>query len=304
MNKNIFVIFGVSGLIGTELAKTLHKNNEYTIGITRNINKTKKKLPFLNELLDTAYIKSNTFNTNTNNFIFINLSAEPLIGLWTKTKSRRVLESRLDGINKSISLIKKYNLNNSTILCASGIGIYGNNFTESQSEDSKTSDDTFVSQMSKKIEQKLNSSEISKNINMRFGIVLSKNGGSLKYLNLIYNMGIGGPIGKGNQWWSWIHIDDVINSILHIVQNNLEGPINITSPNPEKQKDFSKILAKNLQRPSLMYTPAFVLKIILGNFATELLDSKKIVPKKLIDSNFKFKFDYLKDALNNIYNEK
>ena len=117
-------------------------------------------------------------------------------------------------------------------------------------------------------------------------------------------MGIGGPIGKGNQWWSWIHIDDVINSILHIVQNNLEGPINITSPNPEKQKDFSKILAKNLHRPSLMYTPAFVLKIILGNFATELLDSKKIVPKKLIDSNFKFKFDFLKDALNNIYNEK
>jgi len=78
----------------------------------------------------------------------------------------------------------------------------------------------------------------------------------------------------------------------------------ITSPNPEKQKDFSKILAKNLHRPSLMYTPAFVLKIILGNFATELLDSKKIVPKKLIDSNFKFKFDFLKDALNNIYNEK
>ena len=263
MKKNVFVIFGVSGLIGTQLAIILNQSDQYIIGITRNRASTHKKLSFLNEVLDTNDIQSSTFENPNNNFIFINLSGEPLIGIWTKNKRERVLNSRLDGTNKSKEIITKYNLKTSSIISASGIGIYENNFSELQSEKSKTSDQSFVSQMSGKLEERHHSFNNAKNVSLRFGIVLSNKGGSLSYLKLIYNLGLGGKIGNGNQWWSWIHIEDLVNAIIHIIKNKLEGPINITSPIPERQKDFAKILGKVLKRPSFMFTPGFVLQIVL-----------------------------------------
>ena len=301
MKKNVFVIFGVSGLIGTQLAIILNQSDQYIIGITRNRASTHKKLSFLNEVLDTNDIQSSTFENPNNNFIFINLSGEPLIGIWTKNKRERVLNSRLDGTNKSKEIITKYNLKTSSIISASGIGIYENNFSELQSEKSKTSDQSFVSQMSGKLEERHHSFNNAKNVSLRFGIVLSNKGGSLSYLKLIYNLGLGGKIGNGNQWWSWIHIDDLVNAIIHIIKNKLEGPINITSPIPERQKDFAKILGKVLKRPSFMFTPGFVLQIVLGKFSTELLHSKKISPDILNKTKFKFKYPSLNEALNDVY---
>jgi len=303
--KNIFVIFGISGLIGTHLATKLSQSNEYIIGISRNIIKTKKNLPFVNEVLDTNNIISTSFKNSNYRFIFINLSGESLLGLWTENKKRRVLDSRADGVHKTKKIIQQHKLKKSIILSASGIGIYNNNLKDIITEKSIETGDTFVSEMSQKLEKNLNSlsSQQIKIVNLRFGIVLSKKGGSLSYLKLIYNLGIGGRIGNGNQWWSWIHIDDLSNSIIHIIENQLYGPINITSPNPNTQKSFAKILGKVLKRPSLIYTPAFVLKIVLGKFSSELIDSKKIRPDLLINSNFKFQYSNLKEALENIFNE-
>ena len=303
--KNIFVIFGISGLIGTHLATKLSQSNEYIIGISRNIKKTKNNLPFVNEVLDTNNIISTSFKNSNYRFIFINLSGESLLGLWTGNKKRRVLDSRADGVHKTKKIIQQHRLKNSIILSASGIGIYNNNLKDIITEKSIETSDTFVSKMSQKLEKNLNSlsSQQIKIINLRFGIVLSKKGGSLSYLKLIYNLGIGGRIGTGNQWWSWIHIDDLSNSIIHIIEKQLYGPINITSPNPNTQKSFAKILGKVLKRPSLIYTPAFVLKIVLGQFSSELIDSKKISPDLLINSNFKFQYSNLKEALENIFNE-
>jgi len=303
--KNIFVIFGISGLIGTHLATKLSQSNEYIIGISRNIIKTKKNLPFVNEVLDTNNIISTSFKNSNYRFIFINLSGESLLGLWTENKKRRVLDSRAGGVHKTKKIIQQHQLKKSIILSASGIGIYNNNLKDIITEKSIETGDTFVSEMSQKLEKNLNSlsSQQIKIVNLRFGIVLSKKGGSLSYLKLIYNLGIGGRIGNGNQWWSWIHIDDLSNSIIHIIENQLYGPINITSPNPNTQKSFAKILGKVLKRPSLIYTPAFVLKIVLGKFSSELIDSKKIRPDLLINSNFKFQYSNLKEALENIFNE-
>ncbi len=277
--KTIYIIFGISGLIGTHLANKLHESNAHIIGVSRNVTKAIKKLPFLNEIYSLDNLNSVEFNNNKNKFIFINLSGEPLIGLWTKGKKHRVLESRKYGVNKAIELIKKYNLINSVILSASGIGIY------------KKHQSNIITE---------NSSKSTKVINLRFGIVLSKKGGSLTYLKLIYNFFIGGTIDKGNQWWSWIHIDDVINSIIHIIDENIEGSINITSPNPEKQKDFLIILGKIMKKPYFMITPSILLKPVLGEFISEIKDSRKVHPQLLLKSGYDFKYNKLEKALNNI----
>ena len=149
-------------------------------------------------------LSSKEFKKNKNKFIFINLSGESLIGLWTKVKKNRVLESRKYGVNKSIELIKKYNLINSKILSTSEIGIYKKHPTNLTTEKSSDIGNSFISDMSSKLEQnlKINASKSTKIINLRFGIILSKKGGSLSYLKLIYNFYIGGKIDKGNQWWS------------------------------------------------------------------------------------------------------
>ena len=242
-------------------------------------------------------LSSKEFKNKKNKFIFINLSGESLIGLWTKGKKNRVLESRKYGVNKSIELIKKYNLINSKILSASGIGIYKKHPTNLTTEKSSDIGNSFISDMSSKLEQnlKINASKSTKIINLRFGIILSKKGGSLSYLKLIYNFYIGGKIDKGNQWWSWIHIEDVVNSIIHIINNNIEGSINITSPNPEKQKDFSRTLGKIMKRPYFLITPSILLKPILGEFTSEISDSRKIYPQLLLESGYKFKYEKLQN---------
>lgn len=300
--KTVYIIFGIRGLIGSHLANKLNESNEHIIGVSRNIAKTKTKLPFLNEVYTFNNLNSEEFKNNKNKFIFINLSGEPLIGLWTKGKKHRVFESRNAGANKSIELIKKYNLINSVILSASGIGIYKKHPKNTITEKSSDAGDSFISNMSNKLEGNLkeNSSKYTKVINLRFGIVLSKKGGSLTYLKLIYNFFIGGKIDRGNQWWSWIHIDDVINSIIYIIDNNIEGSVNITSPNPEKQKDFSRILGKILKRPYFMFTPSILLKPILGEFLTEIKDSRKVYPQLLLKSGYDFKFVKLEKALKDI----
>ena len=300
--KTIYIIFGIRGLIGTHLANKLHESNAHIIGVSRNVTKTITKLPFLNEVYSLDNLNSEEFKNNKNKFIFINLSGEPLTGLWTKSKKHRVLESRKYGVNKAIEFIKKYNLMNCVILSASGIGIYKKHPNNTITEQSSDIGNSFISTMSNKLEKNLkeNSSKSTKIINLRFGIVLSKKGGSLTYLKLIYNFFIGGKIDKGNQWWSWIHIDDVINSIIHIIDKNIEGSINITSPNPEKQKDFSKTLGKIMKSPYFMITPSILLKPVLGEFISEIKDSRKVHPQLLLKSGYDFKYDKLEKALKNI----
>ena len=300
--NTIYIIYGISGLIGTNLATKLHESNSHIIGVSRNVTKTKKNLPFLNEVYTIENLSSKEFKNKNKKFIFINLSGESFVGLWTKGKKNRILESRKYGVNKSIELIKKYNLINSKILSASGIGIYKKHPNNTITEQSSDIGNSFISTMSNKLEKNLkeNSSKSTKIINLRFGIVLSKKGGSLTYLKLIYNFFIGGKIDKGNQWWSWIHIDDVINSIIHIIDKNIEGSINITSPNPEKQKDFSRTLGKIMKRPYFMITPSILLKPVLGEFISEIKDSRKVHPQLLLKSGYDFKYDKLEKALKNI----
>ena len=133
---------------------------------------------------------------------------------------------------------------------------------------------------------------------VRFGVVLGKNGGALSKMIPAYRMFVGGPLGDGQHWFPWIQIDDLVNAIDFVLHNDdIEGPINVTSPNPVQNNEFSKALASVLKRPSFFRTPASILRLAAGELGDLLLNSQRAVPSKLLSAGFAFKYPDLPDAL-------
>ena len=135
---------------------------------------------------------------------------------------------------------------------------------------------------------------------MRFGIILGRDSGAFNEMLPLFQWGLGGPLGCGKQWWSWVHLEDAVNAIIHGLTNPLEGPVNVVSREPIRQKDFARHLGKALKRPAFMPMPAPLLKLILGGFSSELLSSRRVVPRKLEQSGFGFRFPELGKALEDL----
>ncbi len=131
----------------------------------------------------------------------------------------------------------------------------------------------------------------------RTGVVLAQGGGALQAMLPPFKMGVGGPLGSGRQWWSWISREDLIGIILHALDNDMRGAVNATAPSPERQKDFARILGRVLGRPAIIPAPAFALKILLGGFAIELLSSKRVLPEAAQAAGYRFQHPDLEAAL-------
>jgi uncharacterized protein (TIGR01777 family) len=134
---------------------------------------------------------------------------------------------------------------------------------------------------------------------MRFGIVLGRNGGALAQMLPLFRLGLGGKLGSGSQWWSWIALEDVIRGILFVLGNDaLVGPVNFTSPEPVRNRDFTATLARVVRRPAFFHVPAFVLRAMMGEMAEEmLLASTRVIPQRLLDSGFTFSYPECEQAL-------
>lgn len=135
-------------------------------------------------------------------------------------------------------------------------------------------------------------------VRMRTGVVLGHGGGAFDKLRSIFKLGIGGPLGSGQQWMPWIHLDDLRAAIVHCVfADSLDGPVNGTAPNPERNVDFTRKLANALHRPAFLAVPGFALKLVLGEFASALLEGQRAVPEALLADGFQFRFPTLESAL-------
>ena len=135
---------------------------------------------------------------------------------------------------------------------------------------------------------------------IRTGLVLEPTGGALGRMLPLFRFGIGGKLGSGKQWWSWITLHDQIRAICHLLESEISGPKNLTSPNPVTNQEFTAALARALHRPALLPVPGFALKIALGGFSTEILGSKKVLPKALLDSGFTFDYPHITSALDEL----
>jgi uncharacterized protein (TIGR01777 family) len=213
---------------------------------------------------------------------------------WTKKYRAEILNSRLLGtttIAKAVALVKPQ-----VFISASAIGWYGESGNRAVVESDRVGDD-FLAAVCHEWESAADLAVDVRTVKLRTGLVLDPTGGALGKMLPIFRFGLGGKLSNGKQWWSWITLHDHIRAIAFLLENKISGPVNLTSPNPVTNSEFTAGLARALHRPALFPVPALALKIVLGGFSSEVLGSKKVMPQVLTEAGFTFDYPHISSAL-------
>lgn len=290
------LISGASGFVGRPLSSFLTSQGHSVVSLLRA---TDRKQP--NSITWDPEEGQATLQDFENFDAVIHLAGEPLtLTRWSKEKRDKILYSRTVGTMFLSHLLSVVSAPPQLFLSASAYGYYGDRADEILTEESGPGKGFLPNvccaweKASYAIENR--GARVART---RFGMVLGPNGGALKQMILPYRLGLGGRLGSGRQWMSWIALDDLIRAVDHIIRTeSLKGAINLVSPNPVRQEDFSKTLAELLHRPHFFSIPKWALKLRYGDMADEfLLSSARVIPAKLLASNFTFNYPDLRSAL-------
>ncbi len=298
------VIAGATGFIGRQLCRQLYGDYELT-ALSRNTAKAAEILDGLAQVvLGGAKRVVDWTETIDGAFAAINLSGENIgSGRWTSGKKEEILRSRLDSSKALLEAIKRAREKPKVAVIASAIGFYGSRGDEQLDEDSAAGTG-FLANVCRQVENIAKDIEAAgvRCITIRSGVVLGNDGGALVKLMQPFRFFMGGPFGTGQQWFSWISLEDEADAIKFLMENdNLHGVFNLTAPQPVMMKEFCETLGKVLNRPSWFHVPDFILKIIFGEMADEmLLAGQKVYPRRLLQSGFRFKYPDLESAIKNI----
>lgn len=213
---------------------------------------------------------------------------------WSAAYKSEILNSRLLGTTTIATAAKTIGVKK--FISASAIGYYGETGNRSVVESDRGGED-FLSVVCREWEAAADLATDIPTIKLRTGLVLDPTGGALGRMMPIFKFGLGGKLGNGKQWWSWITLHDEIKAIIFMLNSKITGPANLTSPNPVTNQEFTAALARALNRPAIFPAPAFALRAALGGFSSEILGSKKIVPKVLTDAGFEFDYPHISAAL-------
>ncbi len=216
---------------------------------------------------------------------------------WTKKFKSEILNSRLLGttaIAKAVAELKPQ-----VFISASAIGWYGESGNRAVVETDRVGDD-FLAAVCREWESAADLAADVRIVKIRTGLVLDPTGGALGKMLPLFRLGFGGKLGSGKQWWSWITLHDQIRAMVFALENPISGAVNVTSPNPVTNQEFTSALARALHRPALFPAPAFALKIALGGFSSEVLGSKKVIPHVLQEAGFTWDYPHITEALNQL----
>jgi uncharacterized protein (TIGR01777 family) len=216
---------------------------------------------------------------------------------WTKKFKSEILNSRLLGttaIAKAVAELKP-----AVFISASAIGWYGESGNRAVVETDRVGDD-FLAAVCREWESAADLAGDVRTVKIRTGLVLDPTGGALGKMLPLFRLGFGGKLGSGKQWWSWITLHDQIRAIVFALENPISGAVNVTSPNPVTNQEFTSALARALHRPALFPAPAIALKIALGGFSSEVLGSKKVIPHVLQEAGFTWDYPHITEALNQL----
>ena len=288
------LITGGTGFIGSALTKFFLQQEHNITVLSRNT---------LN-LPNVRIIKSiKQINSNEKIDVIINLAGAPINKRWSSSYKKLLIDSRLEVTKNLILLIKSLKTKPDLFISASAIGYYGAQNNKYIDENSSYVND-FIHELCNLWELEAKKAEKIgvRTCITRLGVVLGKNGGALKEMLPIFKLGFGGKIGSGKQFFSWVHLRDVIGAFNFLINDKKQkGIFNITSPDPVTNYKFTKTLGKILNRPTIFAIPAFALKIMFGEMGEKLLSNGVAAyPKKLLDNGYKFQFKTLASALDNI----
>lgn len=291
------LITGASGLIGTELQQALKEKGWELLLASRSEPKDERHIKWTVE----EGFRDEDLGRLEGLGAVIHLAGENVAGLrWTDEKKKAIRDSRVLGTRTLIDAFTKLKNRPKTFLAGSAIGFYGNRGDDEMTEASPAGDG-FLPEVCRDWEAESRRAEDLgvRTVLLRTGIVLSKDGGALGTMLLPFKMGVGGVVGSGKQWMSWISLEDQIRAMLFVLENeSIRGAVNLTSPNPVTNEQFTKTLGEVLYRPTFLPLPEFAVGMIFGEMGDALLlDSTKVQPKRLEDAGFEFKYPELKFAL-------
>ena len=283
-------ITGSSGLIGTALVGHL-KSEGHTV--QRLVRRAPVAVDEVTWDPNTGYVDLSALKGVD---AIIHLAGAPVADKrWSKKYRAEILNSRLLGtttIAKAAAEVKP-----DVFISASAIGWYGESGNRAVVESDRVGDD-FLAATCREWEAAANLATGVRTVKLRTGLVLDPTGGALGKMLPLFRLGFGGKLGDGKQWWSWITLHDLVRAIDFTLVEDISGPVNLTSPNPVTNQEFTSALARALHRPALFPAPAFALKVALGGFSSEVLGSKRVIPQALQNAGFTWDYPHITEALN------
>ncbi|MBZ4654225.1 MAG: hypothetical protein JG781_1564 [Peptococcaceae bacterium] len=294
------LVFGGSGFVGRNLAEELMANGYQVSVVTRNTKKAAHSLGTRVQLIEWDNNKPLSSICELQEIdIVINLAGESIGNRrWSNPVKEEILASRIRTTRAIVTAINNRTLQPKVLINASAVGYYGPRQDDEITE-CEEAGQGFLAQVCREWENEAYKvkNDVTRVVTIRIGVVLG-NEGALNRMVMPFKFYMGGPLGKGNQWLSWIHIQDLTSMIRFIIEHQeLTGPINATAPEPVRMRDFCKVLGEVLKRPSWLPVPEFLLKIALGQMAEMLIHGQRVVPKKILGTGFEFRFPKLRSAL-------
>jgi uncharacterized protein (TIGR01777 family) len=302
--QQLFLVTGGTGFIGKPLCQALLDQGHFVTVLTRDMESARSMFTGFIRLVSSLDVLDNSEKFD----VVINLAGEPISQRWTPNSKLSILESRTETTRVLVAFLKRMIHKPGTLISGSAIGIYGTDrsitFVE-KTPPSKSPVGLFPLEVCSQWEAAACKAKALgiRTCLLRTGIVLEIEGGALAKMLFPFEFGLGGPVGNGKQWFSWIHRDDLIQLIIHLINDEtIDGAVNATSPEPITNKSFTKALGKVMKRPTIMALPAFHIILLFGSMGQAiLLAGQRVLPKKAVESGFKFRYPTIDKALQNIF---
>ncbi len=296
-------ITGGTGFVGSALSKMLLEKGHSVKILTRKI-RTDKGSSFSPQLVEGDSTQSGQWMDQlAGSDVVINLAGASIFKRWTPRYKQELIQSRIRTTGNLVNALAGRKKDNVIFISTSAVGYYGFHGDEELDEDTPNGPD-FLASLSRSWEEAANKALMPgiRVVINRFGVVLGKDGGAIPMMTPLFKYRIGSRLGNGRQYFSWIHIKDLVNIIMFQIENReLEGAFNCTAPNPVTNRELTNTIASVMKKPLFMPpVPGFVIKLVMGEFANVLLKGQRVIPRKLMDAGYSFEFPEIKSALEDI----
>ncbi|NDY95481.1 TIGR01777 family oxidoreductase [Wenzhouxiangella limi] len=293
------LVTGGSGFIGQKLCADLARDGHIPLVVSRAPDKAARKLP------DSAIVRPSAADfVDESPEAVVNLAGEPIAeGRWTESKKKALVESRVDITRAVVDLCRRAEPAPRVLVSASAVGYYGDQGEREVTEQTPPHDE-FAHQLCKRWEAEAHKAEEHgvRVAIVRIGLVLDAGGGMLAKTTPVFKLGLGGKLGNGEQYMPWIHREDMVGAIRFLLErDDLSGPFNASAPNPVTNAEFTRELGRALHRPAVLPAPALALKLAFGEMSRLLLTGAKMLPARLEEAGYEFRFRKLDQALSDIF---